>query len=82
MDSGGNVFVMTAGGAVVPLATLSDPVRAINTNYERLTKRVRFFVSPRIATQLGNIRHEEKRKVLQSLIKAALEKAKHTSEVQ
>jgi hypothetical protein len=81
IDSGGDVFVSDDSGSLRPLSGLSDPVRAINANYERLTKRVRFFVNPRVARVVGDRRIAE-RESLQRLIKDALDAARGRSEVQ
>lgn len=81
MDSGGTVYVETAGRDLEPLSSISDPVRAINANYERLTKRARIFVAPRIAENLGaewRLRH---RKEIQTLVLEALDVAEIGSQV-
>ena len=48
---------------------------------ERLTKRVRYFVCPRVALIAGD-RRKEQRKELQKLIKDALDATRRRSEVQ
>jgi hypothetical protein len=41
MDSGGTVLVSLPGSGNVPLVEVSEPIRAINTKYDRLAKRAR-----------------------------------------
>jgi len=81
MDSGGEVFVSDDFGSLKSLSTLSDPVHAVNANYERLTKRIRYFVSPRVAAVVED-RRKEQRKQLQGIIKDALDATRRRSEVQ
>jgi len=47
MDSGGAVFVNLPNTGIVPLVDLSEPIRMINANYERLAKRARVFLVDR-----------------------------------
>lgn len=81
MDSGGAVYVASEN-RLVPLTDLSDPIRSITTNYERLTKRVRIFFSPRLADIFGAGFRTEKRDRLKQALKVALAKTLAKSQVQ
>jgi hypothetical protein len=81
MDSGGDVYVADAFGSLVSLSKLSDPVHSVNANYDRLTKRIRCFVSPRVAMVIGD-RRKQQRKQLQVVMKSALDATRGRSQVQ
>lgn len=85
MDSGGAVYVVAGGDVTVQLGDISEPVRSISKNYERLTKRIRLFVSPRVADSLtkkfGERFREDKRAELRSLISDALREVAGGSQV-
>jgi uncharacterized protein len=69
MDSGGKVYIAVSGSSVArSLDEISKPVAAISSNYELLTKRIRFFVSPRIAEYLGKDWRERERNTLYKMI--------------
>lgn len=81
MDIGGAIYISLPAGHLIPLATLSEPVRTISVNYDKLTTRVRFFVSPRIATSLQDQGRQKDRGAIQALIKDAIVEARGKSEV-
>jgi hypothetical protein len=80
MDSGGQVFLVGGGGNLVPLVELSDPVRAIAANYDKLTKRARIFLSPGVAN-LDREWRTRRRKELQKVILEALDISQAESQV-
>jgi HD superfamily phosphohydrolase/serine/threonine protein kinase len=49
----GEAYVVV-GKNVKRLEELSEPIRHLKTNYQRLTERVRFFVSPAVAGAVGD----------------------------
>jgi len=53
LDDGGGVYIVDKNGRGHPLSDYSEPVRSIARNYERLTKQIRVFVSPRIIKHIG-----------------------------
>jgi HD superfamily phosphohydrolase len=72
MDSGGPVYFDLGKPELVTLATISEPIRSLNVNYEQLTKRVRFFISPRVAGSLGRERLTTRRGEFQHIISESL----------
>lgn len=80
MDSGGQVFLSSVGEELVPLVDLSEPVRSISINYDKLTKRARVFLSPQVAL-LDREWRAQNRKELQSVILQALDVSQVESEV-
>ena len=82
MDTGGNVYLSGFGrDHLTSLSNFSDPVRSISLNYEKLTKRVRFFISPEVGAALGTRQRESRRMDLQKLISGALTKTLERSQV-
>lgn len=82
IDSGGSVYISPVIGEAFLLINVSNPIRSINDNYERLTKRARIFVSPRIANIMGKRFRFVQRNDLEKLIKTCLNKTFGASEVQ
>lgn len=82
MDGGGAVYVSTSDGQLSPLANLSEPIRSISSNYELLAKRVRIFLSPRLAGMLHGSWRANDRVTLQGLIQTALNKSREKSQIQ
>ncbi|HEV3302353.1 MAG TPA: protein kinase [Planctomycetaceae bacterium] len=68
MDSGGPVYLVRSDGKAAQLSELSEPVRSINSSYERLTKRIRIFISPRLASVINKDARKERRKEIQTLL--------------
>ena len=70
MDTGGKVYIAANGDSNLrSLEELSKPVAAISSNYELLTKRIRFFASPRLAASYPRDERRSERLFLQSAIK-------------
>lgn len=81
MDTGGSVFVVSPSKRIDTLVNVSDPVRAIGANYERLVKRVRFFVSPRVYAVLGSTRRLTEREAIQKMLTESVKTAKEHRQV-
>ena len=62
-DSTGTAYVRFEDGSVRAIEEVSAPVNAIAQNYEQLTKRVRFFVSPRVSAVITKARRRESEKL-------------------
>ena len=75
IDSGGEVYLLYHSDNLVPLSRVSEPVKSINTNYDALAKRVRVFISPRIAGTLDRAWPSRRRIELQAAIIDALDKS-------
>ena len=73
MDSGGSVYIDADRQTLTPITDLSDPIRAISKNYESLTKRMRIFVTPRVASQMPREWRTTHRPALQQAMADALE---------
>jgi HD superfamily phosphohydrolase len=52
LDSGGSVYVSAQRHAPLLLNEISEPVRSVIRNYDRMAKSIRVYVSPRLATLL------------------------------
>jgi len=81
LDSGGRVYVRGGDGQVVPLASLSAPVREVDKNYEALAKRARIFVSPEIARYFPGNRRLELREQIARILHTALRAVEPESDV-
>ena len=81
MDTGGSAYVIGPSDEAQPLSYISDPVRSINGNYDRLTKRVRFFVAPHVSTLVTKSFRTANRATIQEIIREALQSTKKKSEV-
>jgi uncharacterized protein len=81
MDTGGAVYLDLPGAPAKPLNSLSDPIRAIDANYEQLAKRIRVFVSPRLGKSVGSVRRVEERKAVQTIVKNAMDETAGRSQV-
>jgi hypothetical protein len=82
MDTGGKVYISVPGlSGARALDEVSAPVKAVAANYDLLTKRIRFFTSPRIAMVFPRERREGERSAIYKLISGALEETSKPSQV-
>lgn len=73
MNSPGEAYIVSTTG-VKPLEDISDPIKWLKSNYDQLTKRVRFFVSPRVSIAIEGHR-ESGRKAIQQILKQSAKEA-------
>lgn len=76
MDSGGAVYMVDSMSRTLRLSDVSAPARSIDTNYEQLAKRIRFFISPRVAQFIEKRSRHEKRSVIQAFLREAVKAVK------
>jgi hypothetical protein len=82
VDSGGAVWIVGPDKTPELLSSASDPLRAIQKDYELLIKRARIFISPRVATMIGRARRDDERDDIQGLIRSAIDSVKARSQIQ
>lgn len=71
LDRGGVAYVVRPSREVKELADISDAVKALNASFDRLTKRVRVFVSPWVADILSGRRTTDRDEIHHRLREAA-----------
>lgn len=74
LDISGDIFIETENGSVVPIQNIQGPVQRIVTEFERLAKRLRVFVHPRIAHLIGKETLIARRDELLALLEDSLPK--------
>ena len=74
LDISGDIFIETENGSVVPIQNIPGPVQRIFTEFERLAKRLRVFVHPRIAHLIGKETLIARRDELLALLEDSLPK--------
>jgi hypothetical protein len=82
LNDPGDAYIVSRGGPAQRLVMVSEPIKMLQENYKRLTQRVRFFISPQVASVITKERRERDRKAIRAIINDAVNEVRaHDNEL-